>query len=51
MTSERRRAAALDGAHRLHLAETYMTGVGATPCGAEVAEDVGDLQSWTRHAA
>jgi hypothetical protein len=51
MTPERRRAAALDRAHHLHLAEAHMTGVGATPGGAEVAEDIRDLQSWTRHEA
>jgi hypothetical protein len=51
MTPERRRAAALDRAHHLHLAEAHMTRIGTTPCGAEVAEDVRDLQSWTRHEA
>ena len=51
MTPERRRAAALDRAHHLHLAEADVTGIGLTPCGAEVAEDVGDLQNLARHAA
>ena len=49
MSPKRRRAAALDGRHDLHLAEAHTTRVGETPCGAEVAEDVRDLQSWTRH--
>src|SRR5437879_1167803 len=51
MTAERRRAAALDCAHHLHLTEAHMAGVGATPCGAEVAEDVRDFESGTRHEA
>ena len=27
-----------------------MAGIGLTPCGAMVAEDIRDLQSWARHA-
>ena len=47
MTAERRRAAALDCAHHLQLAEAHMTRVGATPRRAEGAEDIRDLQSRT----
>src|SRR3974390_1559977 len=47
--AERRRAAALDRAHHLHLFEAHMPTVGFTPNGAVVAEDVRDLQSWSHH--
>ena len=43
--AERRRAAALDGAHDLQLLETDMAAVGLTPSGTVVAEDVRDLQT------
>ena len=49
--AERRRAAALDGAHHLELGEAHVTAVGVTPSGPVVAEDVRDLQSWTGHVA
>ena len=45
MASESRRAAALDRTHDLHLREAHMAGIGGTPCGSVVAEDVRDLQS------
>ena len=51
MASERRRAAALDGAHHLQLVEADVAAVGITPSGTVVAEDVRDLQHWTGHAA
>jgi len=47
--AERRRAAALDGAHHLHLGEAQVTAVGHTPGGTMVAEDVRDLQSRPSH--
>ena len=49
--AESRRAAALDGAHHLHLGEAHVAGVGVTPSGTVVAEDVRDLQSRTSHDA
>ena len=50
MTAERRRAAVLDRRHHLQLAEADMAGIGPAPCRAVAAEDVRDLQRWTRHA-
>jgi hypothetical protein len=44
VTSERRRAAALDRTHHLHLVEAHVTAIGLTPNGAVVAENVRDLQ-------
>ena len=49
MSTERCRAAALDRRHHLELVEADMAGIGPTPCRAVVAEDVRDLQRWTRH--
>src|SRR5262245_53768799 len=49
MSAERRRAAALDGRHCLHLAKADVTRISKTPSGAMIAEDVRDLQSWTCH--
>ena len=49
MAAERRRAAALDRRHDLQLAEAHMTGVGFTPRRSMVAEDIRNLQPWTRH--
>ena len=51
MTAERQRAAALDRTHHLHLVEADVARVGNTPRRTMVAEDVRDLQSWTRHSA
>ena len=51
MPAERRRAAVLDRAHHLQLAEAHMAAVGFTPGGTVVAEDVRDLQSGTGHGA
>src|SRR5664280_2950127 len=47
--AEGRRAAALDGRHDLELAEAYMAGVGSAPCRSMAAENICDLQNWTRH--
>jgi hypothetical protein len=47
MPAEGRRAAALDRAHHLQLAEAYMAGLGFTPCRTMGAENIRDLQSWT----
>ena len=47
--AERRRAAGLDRRHHFELAETQMAGLGMTPAGAVGAEDIRDLQSWSRH--
>ena len=49
MAAERRRAAALDRTHHLQLLEAHMAAVGLTPSRAVIAEDVRDLQSWSRH--
>src|SRR6516164_8938709 len=45
MPAEGRRAAALDRAHHLELAEAQVTAVGLTPSGPVVAEDIRDLQA------
>ena len=47
--AEGRRAAALDRAHHLQLAEAHVAAVGLTPGGTVVAEDVRDLQSGPGH--
>jgi hypothetical protein len=49
VSAQRRRAAVLDGAHHLELEQAHVTAVGMTPRGPVVAEDVGDLHSWTGH--
>ena len=49
MAAESRGAAALDRRHHLELAEAHMAGIGPAPCRAVAAEDVRDLQRWTRH--
>src|SRR6516165_1767207 len=46
MPTEGRRAAALDRAHHLELAEAHVTAVGVKPSGPVVAEDIRDLQGW-----
>ena len=40
MTTKSRRAAALNRAHQLELAEGHMAAVGATPSGRVIAEDI-----------
>ncbi len=47
MAAERRRAAALDRTHHLHLVEADVPAIGFTPCGTVVAEDLRDLQRRT----
>jgi hypothetical protein len=49
MAAERRCAATLDRRHHLQLTEADMAGIGPAPCRAMAAEDVRDLQRWTRH--
>src|SRR5512132_1044051 len=49
VTAERRSTAALDRAHHLQLAEAQVAGVGVTPRGPVIAEDVRDLESRTLH--
>src|ERR1700692_2873569 len=49
MAAERRRAAALDRAHHLHLVEADVPDVGSPPRRPGVAEDVRALQLWTGH--
>src|SRR5258705_2701573 len=49
MATERRRAAAVDRTHHLHLVEADVSGIGTTQSGAVVAEDVRGLQGWTGH--
>src|SRR6185436_5411975 len=51
MAAERRRAAALDRTHDLQLAETDVARIGAPPRCPVVAEDIRDLQRWTRHSS
>ena len=51
MAAERRRAAALDGAHHLHQVEADVTDVGAPPRRSVVAEDIRDLKGRTGHGA
>src|SRR6516165_880913 len=50
MPAKRRRAAALDRTHDLHLVEADVASIGATPRRPMVAEDIGDLQRWTGHS-
>jgi len=45
MSSEGRRAAALNRAHHLQLRKAHMACIGGTPCGSVVAENIRDLQS------
>jgi len=45
MTSERRRAAALDGRHHLQLVEANVAGIGSAPRRSVVAEDIYRLWS------
>ena len=47
ITSKRRRAAGLDGAHHLQLCVADVAAIGITPSGTEVAEDICDFQSGT----
>jgi hypothetical protein len=49
MPAESRRAAARNRAHHLQLAEAHMAGIGFTPSRSMAAEDVRNLQNWTRH--
>jgi hypothetical protein len=49
MAAERRRAAALDGRHHLHLVEADVTDIGTTPRRSVVAENIRDLQCWAGH--
>src|SRR5215470_9581247 len=48
MPAERHRAAVLDRRHHLELAEADMAGVGLAPRRAMAAEDIRNLQPWTR---
>ena len=49
MAAERRRAAALDRIHHLHLLKAHMAAVGLTRSRAVNAENIRDLQSWSSH--
>jgi hypothetical protein len=49
MASESCSATALDGRHDLQLLEAHMTGIGFAPGRSVLAQDVRDLQRWTRH--
>ena len=49
MPAEGCRAAVLDRRHHLELAEADMAGVGFTPRRSMAAEDIRNLQPWTRH--
>jgi hypothetical protein len=48
MAAEGGRAAVLDCRHHLQLAEADVAGIGRTPCRPVIAEDIPDLQRWTR---
>jgi hypothetical protein len=50
MTTERRRAAALDRRHHLQLVEADMAGMGFAPCRAMAAKNIRNLQGRARHA-
>jgi len=49
MAIESPRAAALDRAYHLRLAEAHMAGIGTTPSRSVVPKDIRNLQNWTRH--
>jgi len=49
VAAEGRGAAALDRRHDLQLLKAHVTGVGLAPRRSVLAEDVRDLQRWTRH--
>ena len=49
MAAERRRAAALDRTHDLHLVEADVPGIGSAPSKAAIAENIRDLQRRTGH--
>jgi hypothetical protein len=49
MPTERRRTAALDRTHHRHLVDADVPGIGSAPREAMVAENIRDLQQWTRH--
>jgi hypothetical protein len=49
MPAERCRAAGLDRRYRFQLRKAHMAGVGVAPSGTMGAEDIRDLQDWTRH--
>src|SRR5437016_13300426 len=51
MATERRRAATRDRRHHLELVEADMAGIGFVPRRSMVAQDIRDLQRWTRHDA
>ena len=44
VATERRRTTALDGRHDFQLVEADVPGIGTTPSGPVVAEDIRDLQ-------
>ena len=48
MPAESRGAAALDGRHDLQLREAHLSGVGAAPHRTVAAEDIRNLDRWTR---
>src|SRR6266849_8351378 len=48
MAAERCRAAVLDRRHHLELAEADMAGIGLAPRWSMAAEDIRNLQPWTR---
>ena len=49
MAAESRGTAALDGRHDLQLIEAHLSGVGITPGRTVAAEDIRQLDRWTRH--
>jgi hypothetical protein len=50
MTAERGSATNLDRRHDAPLGKTHVAGVGFTPRRSMAAENIRDLQPWTRHA-
>src|SRR5215469_464629 len=49
VAAERRRATALDRIHHLQLLKAQMPAIGLPPSRAVIAENIGDLQSWSSH--
>ena len=51
MAAESRGTAALDGRHDLQLVEAHVSGVGGAPGRTVAAEDIRQLDRWTRHGS
>ena len=51
MAAESRGTAALDGRHDLQLRKAHMSGIGDTPGRTVAAEDIRQLDRWTRQGS